>query len=321
MTDFSRTFHDLVSGQLTHDQGADFLTTLRAKGESAEEIAQAATILKEQALSFDLPLENVVDNCGTGGDGFHTFNISTTAAFIAAGAGAHVAKHGNRSVSSQSGSADVLEKLNVSIEMNVKEVKSAIEKCGLGFLFARQYHPAMKNVAPIRQALGVRTIFNILGPLLNPAQVTRQVIGVFDPDLVETIAHALLRLGHEQALVVYGSGLDEFCLHGENTVAEVKDGKVSTYKLKVEDLGLSSAGLEALTGAGPEENATITENILSGKEKGPKRDVAVLNAGATIYVSGITSSLQKGVMLAQSSIDNGNAFEALEKLRQVSSHA
>jgi anthranilate synthase/phosphoribosyltransferase len=318
LLDFSDVFKQLVSGELNEAQGAAFLTALRSKGETAEEIAAAAAELKEKALGFDLPLEYLVDNCGTGGDGSNTFNISTTAAFIAAGAGAHVAKHGNRSVSSKSGSADVLETLGVSIEMSVEEVKEAVSDCGLGFLFARLYHPAMKHVAPIRAALGMRTIFNILGPLLNPARVKRQVIGVFDPAMVPVIAEALLALGHEQALVVHGSGLDEFAIHGDNTVAEVKDGRVTSSVIHPKDLGFTAAGIDTLKGGGPEDNAKITESILKGEELGPKRDVSVMNAAATIYVSGLASSFEEGIEKAKASIDDGSAFGVLEKLRAKS---
>ncbi len=316
--EFRQNFHKLVRGELSESEAASFLTTLSAKGETAEEIADATSEMREQSLGFDLPLDNLVDNCGTGGISSHTFNISTTAAFITAGAGAHVAKHGNRSVSSKSGSADVLESLGVSIDMTVEEVKEAIKDCGLGFLFARQYHPAMKNVNPVRQALGVRTIFNILGPLLNPARVKRQVIGVFEPALVETLAQALLHLGHEQALVVHGQGMDEFSLHGENTVAEIKEGKVTSYKLKAEDMGLTSAPLDTLMGGDPEENAAITLGILKGEEKGPRRDVALFNAAATIYVSGVASTFKEGITMAEASLDTGKAFAVLEKLRQLS---
>lgn len=316
--DFCDIFHKLVSGELSDIQAAAFLIALRAKGETSTEIVDAVNELKAQALTFDLPLEYLVDNCGTGGDGANTFNISTTSAFIAAAAGAHVAKHGNRSVSSKSGSADVLEELGVSINLEAEEVKEVIKDCGLGFLFARAYHPAMKNVTPIRAGMGVRTIFNILGPLLNPAQVKRQVIGVFDPSIVESIARALAKLGHVQALVVHGEGLDEFGLHGSNTVAELKEGKVTSYRLTADELGLAMADLESLKGGDPKENAVVTEKILKGQEKGPKRDVAVLNAGATIYVSGKASSLQEGVMLAQAAINEGKAYEVLEKLRQFS---
>ncbi|MDP2689439.1 MAG: anthranilate phosphoribosyltransferase, partial [Deltaproteobacteria bacterium] len=257
------------------------------------------------------------DTCGTGGDESMTFNISTASAFVAAGCGATVAKHGNRSVSSRSGSADVLKALGVNIEAEVSCVEECLAEAGIGFLFAPMLHGAMKYAAPVRREIGIRTIFNILGPLTNPAGAKRQLLGVYDPALTDILAKVLANLGSEHAFVVRGEdGLDEITLTGETRVTELKDGSIRTYRIKPEDFGFERCPPEALKGGGPERNAEIILAVLNGG-KGPARDVVLLNSAAAVTAGGLANSIAEGIAIAHGSIDSGAALEKLEALKRL----
>jgi anthranilate phosphoribosyltransferase len=307
----------ILSGNLSGEKIAGLLTALRAKGETIEEVVGFVKAMREFAVKINCP-RAVVDTCGTGGDGAHTFNISTTAAFIAAGAGVPIAKHGNRSVSSKCGSADVLDALGVNIQMKPEQVKQAVEKVGIGFCFAPLYHQSMKYAAPVRRELGVRTVFNMLGPLLNPFSAKRQIIGVFDPKLTEFFAHILQSLNSEHIYILHGKdGLDEFTLCDETILTELKDGTFSTRIMAPEDLGFQRAKKEDLIGGEKEENAQILKDILTGCD-GPKRDISILNAGLAIACSGLVNSLEDGIQRAKESIDSGSANKTLENLVQFS---
>lgn len=311
----------VMAGQATPAQIGALLAGLRAKGETIAEIAGFARAMRGYATRVQPQRRPLIDTCGTGGDGADTFNISTTAAFVAAGAGVAVAKHGNRSVSSQCGSADVLKALGVNLEISPEMVARCIDEVGFGFLFAPLLHPAMKHAVGPRREMGVRTVFNILGPLTNPAGATLQIIGVYAPELVEVIAHVLQELGASAAYVVYNSqGMDELCTAGTNFIACLRDGVVRTYELPGESLGLTPAPLEALRGGGPEENAGITRAILAG-ERGPRRDVVLLNAGAALHVAGVARDLKEGIAMAAESIDAGRAAQVLEHLVRFTQEA
>jgi len=308
----------VMSGRASDEQIKAFLLGLKDKGETIDEIAAFARVLRKSAIKVEQKVTGLVDTCGSGGDVIKTFNISTTAAFVAAGAGVVIAKHGNRSVSSKSGSADVLEKLGVKIDLDNKGVERCIERVGIGFMFAPVFHGAMKNVAAVRKQLGVRTVFNILGPLISPAEVKRQVYGIYDAGLTEKLAGVLKELGSEHAMVVHGmDGLDELSTLGRTKVSELKGGKITTYYITPKDFGLGIATPKDLEGGTPEENARILLNILSGG-KGPKRDIVVLNAAAAIYVSGIARDLKEGLRMAEKSIDSGTAMKKLERLKEIS---
>ncbi|WP_338729470.1 anthranilate phosphoribosyltransferase [Haladaptatus sp. DJG-WS-42] len=303
----------------TEAQMGALLAALRAKGETEDEIAGFAQGMRDAALTID-PARNgkpLVDTCGTGGDDYNTINVSTTSAVVASGAGVAIAKHGNYSVSSSSGSADVLETLGVNVEAEPADVEKAIEENGIGFMLAPVFHPAMKAVIGPRRELGMRTIFNVLGPLTNPAGADAQVIGVYDPDLVPVIARALSRMNVERALVVHGSGLDEIAIHGETVVAEVTGTDIEEYTLTPAALGLDSHPIEAVAGGTPEANAEDFEAIVSGELTGAKRDIILANAGAAIYIAGAAETLKDGVALARESIDSGAALEKLNVLRQT----
>ena len=304
---------EIMTGNTTDAQIGAFLTALSMKGESVDEITGAAWVMRAKAAKIPLKNRDVVDTCGTGGDGAKTFNISTAAAFAAAGAGVRVAKHGNRSVSSACGSADVLKALGVNIELPPEKVGECIDSIGIGFLFAPVFHSAMKYAIGPRREMGIRTIFNILGPLTNPAGAARQVTGIFSPDLVVTIAEVLRHLGSLHVMVVHGDGLDEITPTGPTTVAELKDGKITSYKISPEDFGMARAKKEELAGGDAGVNAGILRRIFEG-EKGAKRDAVILNAGAAIYVSGRTGSLKQGIEKAALSIDSGAAMEKLGQL-------
>ncbi len=311
----------IMSGGATDAQIGAFLIALRIKGETITEIASFAKIMRKFATRVDLKpsVANLaVDTCGSGGDLSNTFNISTTAAFVAAGAGIPVAKHGNRAVSSKSGSADVLEKLGVRIDLGPEGVRRCIQEAGIGFMFAPAYHGAMKHVALVRKELGMRTVFNILGPLASPANVKHQVYGVFDPDLTEKLAGVLKELGSKHALVVHGTGgLDELSTIGPTKISELAGGKITAYYVKPEDYGFRAAKPEQIRGDDADSNARITREILAGS-KGPKRDIVLLNAGAAIYVGGRAKTIKEGIKAAEKSIDSGKAMAALEKLVEVS---
>ncbi|PSP58896.1 anthranilate phosphoribosyltransferase [Halobacteriales archaeon QH_7_66_36] len=304
----------LVFEEATEAQIGALLTALRAKGETEAEIAGFAEGMREAARTIDPDRRPLVDTCGTGGDDYDTINVSTTATMVAAGAGMPVAKHGNYSVSSSSGSSDVLEEVGVDLDSSPEAVEARIESDGIGYMHAPAFHPAMKAVIGPRRELGMRTIFNVLGPLTNPAGADAQVVGVYDPDLVPVLARALSRLGVDRALVVHGSGLDEIALHGETVVAELDDSEIEEYTITPADLGLDSAPIEAIAGGTPEENAADLRAIVTGELDGPKRDVILANAGAAVYVAGEADSLEAGVERAREAIESGAAAETLATL-------
>lgn len=312
---------EIMSGRATPAQIAAFLIGLRLKGETVTEIAAAARVMRRFATAIH-PLDEkaaadgavLVDTCGTGGDGAHTFNVSTAAAFVAAGGGLKVAKHGNRAVSSRCGSADLMERLGVRLDLAPADVENAIRSIGIGFLFAPLYHGAMAHAAPVRRDIGVRTIFNVLGPLTNPASAQVQVLGVFRPDLTETLAKVLCELGSREAFVVHGAGgLDELSLAGPTQVAHLKDGKVASFDIRPEEVGLAVAPLEAVRGGDAEKNARIVREIFEGRP-GPARDIVALNAAAAFVVAHLVPNLSDGVRLAQEVIDSGRALKKMEAL-------
>ena len=307
----------IMQGEVADSQLATFLTALQAKGETVAEIVGAARVMRAKAEKLDIKSTSLVDTCGTGGDGADTFNISTASALVTAGAGVTVAKHGNRAVSSRSGSADVLKCLGVNLDANLATVKRCVDEAGLGFLFAPLMHKAMKHAAGVRKKLGVRTIFNLLGPLTNPANAQAQVLGVFDVKWVQPLAEVLCGLGCSRALVVHGSdGLDEITLTGVSQVAELKNGEVTSYNLDPAELGFDYCTSADLKGGTPEENAAIIQGILNG-EKGAKRDIVVLNSAAAIYVGGKADSLEQGARLAVNSIESGKARDKLKDLCRI----
>lgn len=309
-------FGRLMDGEISDVMKAALLAALAAKGETAEEITGAAAAMRSRVVSIPHRCDRVVDTCGTGGDGAGTFNISTAAALVAAAGGAKMAKHGNRSVSSQCGSADVLEALGVSVQVTPETAGRALDDIGIAFLFAPALHPAMKEVMPVRRELAVRTIFNLLGPLTNPAGARRQLLGVPAPPWVEVHATVLARLGCEHALVVHGDGLDEITTTGETTLAEVRDGEVRIDRVVPEDFGLERVERDALLGADAETNAAAMLRMLEG-ERGPLADVTALNAGGALYVSGLVDSLQAGLERAVDTLASGAARAKLEELRGV----
>ncbi|RDZ44423.1 anthranilate phosphoribosyltransferase [Haloferax sp. Atlit-10N] len=305
-------FEDATEAQI----GA-LLAALRAKGETEAEIAGFAQGMRDAALTIDPDRGPLVDTCGTGGDDYNTINVSTTSALVAAGAGAAVAKHGNYSVSSSSGSADVLEVAGVNVEAEPESVEACIEDNGVGFMLAPVFHPAMKAVIGPRKELGMRTIFNVLGPLTNPAGADAQVLGVYDSDLVPVIAESLSHMPVERALVVHGSGMDEIALHDATTVAEIDGDEITEYTLTPADLGLEQAPIEAVAGGTPQENADDLEGILTGDVTGPKRDLILANAGAAVYVADLADSLEEGVEVARDAIESGAAKAKLDALREA----
>ncbi len=315
MTD---VMNQIMSGEATDAQIGAFLIALRVKGECVDEIAGAASVMREKATPIVTKHDVIVDTCGTGGDHSGTFNISTTAAFVAAGTGLCVAKHGNRAATSQSGSADVLSALGVNIEASPETVSRCLDDVGIGFLFAISLHGAMKYAIGPRREIGARTIFNALGPLSNPAGTTRQVVGVYSAALTETLAGVLGTLGAERAFVVHGSdGLDEMTLTGPTRVSELRNGSVSTYDVLPGDFGLAQAPADALKGGDADYNAEITRSILNGEE-GPRRDIVLLNAAAAIVAGDKARDLNEGVQVAAEVIDSGKALEKLEGLAAAS---
>ncbi|MDF1552498.1 MAG: anthranilate phosphoribosyltransferase [Deferrisomatales bacterium] len=321
----------IMGGEATHAQMAAFLTALRIKGETVAEITGAARVMREHATPIRVPrsprpvvtvdreeinidLETIVDTCGTGGDQTHTFNISTTTAFVIAGAGVPVAKHGNRAVSSRCGSADVLERLGVNLDVTAEVVEQCIAEVGIGFLYAPLLHSAMKHVAPVRREMGIRTIFNILGPLTNPAAAPCQVLGVYREDLTGKLAAVLGRLGSRRALVVHGGdGLDEITITGPTHVAEWRDGVVVEYDIRPEQLGLACAPAAEIAGGDAAENAAIVRAVLDGA-RGPRRDVVLLNAAAALLAADVVEDMAAGVELAAQVIDSGAARAKLDQL-------
>jgi anthranilate phosphoribosyltransferase len=306
----ARVLREVMEGGASEAETAAFLIALRTKGESVHEIAGLAAAMRSLALRVEAG-EGLVDTAGTGG-GRPTFNVSTTAAFVAAGAGCRMAKHGNRSATSQCGSADVLEALGARIDLDPEEVAGCIDAIGFGFMFAPKHHAAMKHVVPVRKALGVRTIFNFLGPLTNPAGATRQVIGVSDPAKLETMAAALAELGTERALVVSSAdGLDEFSVSGTTRVVELRDGRLATYEVAPDEVGLERVRDGAVGAGSPADNARVLRGVLEGKP-GTERSLALLNAGAAIYVGARAESIEEGVERAAESIDSGAALRVLD---------
>ena len=308
----------IMSGDATDAQIGGFLMALRAKGETIDEIAGFAETMRAKATQITGGKAPLVDTCGTGGDASGTFNISTTVAFVAAGAGLTVAKHGNRAMSSRCGSADVLAQLGVNVEATPDQVGHCLDEAGIGFLFAPALHGAMKHAIGPRKELGTRTVFNVLGPLTNPAGAKRQLIGVFAPDLTETMAGVLGALGSERAFVVHGhDGLDELTLTGPSRVTELADGATKTYDVTPEDFGLQRVSVDQLAGGDAAQNAAILTSILDG-EIGPAADVVVMNAAAAIVAGGVSQDLASGVKVARDSIEFGKARASLDRLRDVS---
>ncbi len=307
-----QTMREIMTGAASQIQMASFLTALRMKGETITEITACAEGMRSVGTHLK-PDYEVLEIVGTGGDEVGTFNISTTAAFVIAAAGIPVAKHGNRSVSSKSGAADVLEKLGVNLMMETDQAKKVLDDTDMVFLFAQKYHAAMKNVGPVRKEMGERTIFNILGPLTNPANASRQLLGVYDRELVEKLAEVLMNLGVTRGLAVCGNdGLDEITVTGPTHCCEIKDGRLRSFDLVPEQFGLKSYPLEDIIGGDPEENAQITKDVLSGRDKGAKRAVVLLNAGLGIYIGRDDISMEDAVKLAEEIIDSGKAYEKME---------
>ena len=305
----------VMSGELTSAQIAAFLIALRAKGETVDEIAAAAMVMRELSTKVAIQdTEHLIDTCGTGGDGIQTFNVSTVCAFVAAAAGAKVAKHGGRSVSSTCGSADVLEALGVNVNQAPEQVAASVNEIGIGFMFAPNHHSAMKHAAPVRRELGIRTLFNLLGPMTNPATARRQVMGVFDKNLTGKLAKVLQKLGSEHVLVVHGAdGMDEISFTGDTFVAELKNGQVTEYVLNPAQFGLATHQLKDIQIKDAAESKAMILDVLHGK-KGAARDIVLMNAGAAIYVSGQAESLQAGIDKAATVIDSGAALEKLNQL-------
>ncbi len=313
----SEVMEEIMRGEATPAQFGAFVTALRLKGETVDEIVGMAKTMRAKATPV-ITSEPVVDTCGTGGDGLSTFNISTAAAFVAAGAGLKVAKHGNRAMSSHCGSADVLEALGVKIDLNAEQVKRCLSEVGMGFMFAPVFHPAMKYAAAPRREIGIRTVFNIIGPLTNPAGASAQVLGVADELLVDKLASVLKGLGCHHALVVHGEdGLDEITITSKTRVSELKDGSVTSYSISPEDFGLSQANLGDLKGGSASENADLLRKILTGAP-GPRRDVVVMNAGAVLLAGDRVKTLGEGIALAKEVIDGGHALAKLEQLIKFS---
>jgi len=306
----------IVSGALTDAQIAGVLVALRIKGETVDEIAGIVTALRERCVRVTPQRENLVDTCGTGGDGTHTFNISTAAAFVAAGAGVGIAKHGNRALSSRCGSSDVLDALDVTT-VPPERVAEVIDRAGIGFMFAPAHHPALKHAANVRRELGVRTVFNLVGPMANPAFVRRQLLGVFDGALTETVARVLASLGSEKVFVVHGSdGSDEVTISGETRVSVVNNGSVETFTFEPASVGIAPAPRSTLTGGTPEQNAAMILAVLEGALGAP-RDAVVLNAGFVICASGLVETIEEGVYAAAETIDTGRARATLDSVRAI----
>lgn len=309
----------ILTGQATDAQIAAFLTALRMKGETIDEITGLASVLRDKANTIAPKVDKHVDLVGTGGDCTYSFNISTTSAFVVAAAGLSVAKHGNRSISSKSGAGDVLEALGVNISADPDVVSRCVETVGIGFMFAPHFNPAMKYVGKVRKELGFRTVFNTLGPLSNPSRAKAMVVGVYDKNLTETIANAMMNMGVERALVVSGNdNMDEITLTGATTISEIKDNTVNTYTVTPEQFGFETVELKELQGGDGKVNAQITKDILSGKEKGAKRNIVLLNAGATLYAGGMCSSIEEGIKLAEKTIDSGKAASIIDALVEAS---
>lgn len=310
----------IMSGHASEVQIGSFLTALRMKGISSAEITGFAATMRQQALRLSCNERNLMDTCGTGGDGKGTFNISTTVAFVLAGAGLTIAKHGNRGISSSCGSADVLTALGIQINLPPQAVQQTIDTIGIGFLYAPVFHQAMKHAATPRKELGFRTVFNILGPLTNPAQATRQLIGVYEKELTVKVAEALVGLGAERAMVVHSfDGMDEISTAVPTQIVEVENGELKVYVLDPREYGFTPCQPKDYHGGSPSENAAAIQHLLQG-EKGPKRDVVLLNAAAALLIGGKAADLNEGLLLAAKSIDSGAAYAKLEGLSQLTKH-
>ncbi len=321
MAEAEAVMGQIMGGEATQAQIGAFLAAIGTKGETAEEITGCARAMRRSAIPVRPRSRDLVDTCGTGGDRAGTFNISTTVALVAAGAGLKVAKHGNRSISSRCGSADVFAALGAKVDLPPERVAACIDEVGIGFLFAPALHPAMKHAMGPRRELGVRTVFNVLGPLTNPAGATVQVLGVFDAALTDTLAHVLLALGSRAAYVVHGAdGLDELSTTGPNRVSELRDGAVRSFMLDPQDLGLPRSRLEDLRGGDADTNAAYTRQVLQG-QRGPRRDIVLLNSAAVLMAAGQARELREGLGLAAQAIDSGRALAVLERLVAFSGEA
>ncbi len=310
-------FGEVMDGRATDVQKTALLIALRMKGETADEITGAAMAMRERVTPLTVDREQIIDTCGTGGDGRGTFNVSTVAALVAAGAGASVAKHGNRAVSSSCGSADVLSALGVNIDLDAARMSEVLRRTGISFLFAPKLHPAMGAVAAIRRELGVRTIFNVLGPLTNPAFARRQVLGVYSLHLVDIVARVLLALGADHAIVVHShDGLDEISISAATCVCEVRDGELRSYELRPEEIGVERHNLDEIAGGDSRENARIAREVLGGGS-GPRTEIVAANAGAALYVSGAAATIRDGVTMARESMTSGSAMAKLLELVAV----
>jgi len=308
----------VMEGEATPAQIAALLVGLRMKGETVDEITGFARAMRDKSVRIKPKRHPLADTCGTGGDRVKTFNVSTAAAFVVAGAGVAVAKHGNRSVTSKCGSADVLEALDVTLELEPQDVCECIDEVGIGFMFAPRFHPAMKHAAPVRREMGVRTVFNLLGPLTNPAGATAQLMGVPGPEWAAPLAGVLAKLGADRAFVVYGAcGVDEISIAGETFIHEVRDGQVSSYSIAPDDFGLRRADPEAVSGGDAAANARLLVGILEG-ETGPRRDIVLLNAAAAIVAGGRAADLSEGIAVAAESVDSGAALAKLRDLQSFS---
>ena len=317
-SEMQQVMHSIMSGGATPSQIAGFLIALRCKGETIDEIAAAASVMRELATPVNIQGHHIIDTCGTGGDGANTFNISTTCAFVVAAAGGQVAKHGNRSVSSRSGSADVLEAAGINLNLSPEQVVQCVDTIGVGFLFAPHHHSAMKHTTVPRKEMGVRTLFNLLGPLSNPAGAENQLIGVFAQQWLEPLAQVLKKLGSQHVLVVNAEdGLDEISIATPSHIAELKDGVISTYQVTPEQFGLQRADLSELAVENIESSLQILKNVLAG-HTGASRDIVLLNAGAAIYAANLTISLESGIVKARQVIDDGSALEKFNALIKLS---
>jgi len=308
----------IFEGEVPEAQVAAFLTAMRVKGPKAPELAGLAKSLRSHAVAVKVDIDNLVDTCGTGGGAIKTCNISTAAAIVAAGAGIYVAKHGNRGITSKCGSADVLEQLGVKIDASAETVAECIKEAHIGFMFAPMFHPAMKYVQPIRKSLGFRTVFNILGPLANPANAQRQVLGVADESLMQLVAEALMLLGTQYAMVVHSNGMDEISTVTTTKILELKEGQITSKELDPEELGIGLADIEDLRVSDAKTSAKVLRDILSGKESGPRKDIVVLNAAAAIIAGGLADDFASAIKSAQTSVSDGRASACLEKLIEVS---
>lgn len=311
----------IMSGDATEAQIGAYLMALRMKGETPEEITGSARAMRSKATRVPVTVEgDLLDTCGTGGDGSGTFNISTTVAFVAAGAGMPVAKHGNRAATSKSGSADVLGALGVNLDLTPQQVGQCVDEVGIGFLYAIKLHPAMKHAIGPRRQMKIRTIFNILGPLTNPAGANRQLMGVFAADLTDLLAHVLKNLGTKSAIIVNGyGGMDELTVTGPNRISHLReDGSIQTYELDPTKLGFDGASIGQLMGGEPDENAEILRGVLSGKLRGAKRDIVLLNAGAALWAAGRADNISQGIDLATETVDSGAALQKLDQLVEIS---